>query len=100
MTFPGYYARPDEIYAYTYDADIFCVECTQKNFQGNPKDPDQHGISETAIDREGNTIYRCFYDSDLEYEDEDGRIFSYTCGDCLAPLTEARKDHRHEGDDF
>lgn len=75
------------IIGYTYMADVHCPACTRlyafRNGQYGAQlgQPDEQGIVEKAIDREGNPIHPVF-DTD---EDADG-TFTH-CSDCHEELT-------------
>ena len=56
-----------EVIAYTYEADIHCVDCAHERFQ----DPD----SESAVDREGNPVHAVFTGAEIEY-------WPVPCGTC------------------
>lgn len=80
------------IIAYTYEAGVHCIACTQKRAHGtleiglgfrfhpdslNSPDHeavDEHGISIHAVDREGNPIHPIF--------STDEQLEPIYCGDC------------------
>ena len=79
------------IIAYTYEADVHCVHCTQMRDRGNNffhrqyrdgAQQDEHGIMDDVKDREGNPIHPIF-SSD---ETPEGGLH---CGECHATIREA-----------
>lgn len=74
-----------KIIAYTFEADVHCVYCTQKRHKSKPFDTwgkfeiDEHGLPETAEDSEGNFIHHVF-DTD---EWPGGKP---VCGDCAIEI--------------
>lgn len=74
------------IIGYSFEADIHCSACTEhKAAIGvlkrqpplNPK-PDEHGIAQDLVDREGNSVHPIFRTDEI---DEDS-----ACGDCYEPI--------------
>ena len=68
-----------KIIAYTYDADVHCVHCTQMQFGDTRKEwsTDEHNIPHEAQDSEGNSIHPVFS------TDEHDFTHCGTCGDEL-----------------
>jgi hypothetical protein len=76
-----------KIIAYTYDADIHCIECTKKQYatpiaaikyvrtpESQAEELDENGMCLRAIDREGNLV-RPIFSTDEQLEVP-------FCGDC------------------
>ena len=53
------------IIAYTWEAAIYCVQCTRKRFADQPGERDACGVPYDAIDREGNPIFVVFDTTEL-----------------------------------
>lgn len=69
------------IVAYTYEADVHCVNCTNTRFGQYIRFPrDTNGIPLDSTDREGNTIHPVFS------TDEVTTTHFTHCGTCLQPL--------------
>ena len=69
-----HYRKTYEVTGYAYDADLHCLECTSKRFNG-----DAQAVDYTAIDSEGNEIHPVFLSDDTgEYP--------ILCADCLNRL--------------
>ena len=68
-----------KIIAYTYDADVHCVCCTQMRFAEARRDwsADEHNIPYEAQDSDGNNIHPVFS------TDEDNYTHCGTCDDYL-----------------
>lgn len=73
-----------KIIAYTYEADVHCVQCAQKRRKSNPfkpskqmgefgHDSDEHGFPIAGMDNESNLIRPVFSTDELTEEH---------CGDC------------------
>lgn len=72
-----------KIIAYTYDADVHCVGCAQARFSlhedgHTDDDTDEHGISDTAVDCEGNDIRPVFSTQVVDMS---------SCGTCRKEIT-------------
>ena len=67
------------VIAYTYNADVHCVHCTQVRFATQCKTgaSDEHNIPYEAQDSEGNNIHPVFS------TDEDNYTHCGSCGDEL-----------------
>jgi hypothetical protein len=67
------------IIAYTYDADVHCVDCARKQFwmgpvAGQAVHRDEHGIPVHQQDSEGNPVHPVF--------STDEQLEPLFCGDC------------------
>ena len=65
------YRKAYEVIGFAYEADLHCLECTSKRFNG-----DAYALNFTAIDSEGNIISPVFLGDD----------HGYHCGNCLLRL--------------
>ncbi len=66
-----------DVVGYTFEADMYCVSCTQKRF-GRGYD--------TAIDREGNEVHPIFAGSEVEGPEDE------CCGACGDVILEAEQE--------
>lgn len=65
------------IKAYSYEADIHCIACTQTRFETPaPCDKDENGVPIMAQDNEGNPIHPVFSWSEIGVNPDCG-----TCGE-------------------
>lgn len=78
------------IIAYTYEAAMHCVGCTQKRLfpvdnghphaPGRPGEGDEHGIHLNAIDHEGNLVRPVFEWDEVPHGE--------CCDDCFTQIVE------------
>ena len=68
------------IIAYSYEADIHCVECAKKRFvvESDLVTRDEHGLPVNVHDREGNHVHPIF--------STDEQLDAPFCGDCHAKI--------------
>ena len=70
------YRKSFEVVGYAYDADLHCLDCTEKRF--GVEGEESFGVyGEETKDSEGNSIHPIFLDSL-----QGGEV----CGDCLEPI--------------
>lgn len=63
------------VIGYAYDADLHCVECTEKRFGADALEADASGLAELT-DSEGNPLHPIFlWDENLDES-------ACCCGDC------------------
>ena len=100
-----------DITAYTYEADVHCIDCTQTRFLwawnnpelncklpehshliGHSHEVDDNGIGYEVLDREGNTVHPLFSTDEWQELDEsfllDYPIQYLVCGDCHEVIEE------------
>ena len=76
------------IIAFTYDADIHCIDCTVKDF----KEIMRSDREDFYKDSEGNSIHPVFsYDECVEQD--------WSCGDCRVLIKEAYSDPKEAVND-
>lgn len=80
----GYGRKTYEIVAWTYEADIHCLDCAEERF-GPPLRISGSGRELEGIDSEGNQISPVFLDQlsefSMDYDEFDGRA-TVNCGTC------------------
>lgn len=69
------------ITSYTFEAAEYCVFCARERLAPQEGRRDEHGISETAVDSEGNLV-RPRFASDEVTED----VFCNSCGGIIVEL--------------
>ena len=71
------------IIAYTYEADVHCIDCTENTF--GEKFTKMRGLSDYFLpdDREGNRVHPLFDCDEIQY---------LACGDCHEVLVDSTVD--------
>ena len=112
-----------DITAYTYEADVHCIDCTQTRFRwawnnpelncklpehshliGHSHEVDDNGIGYEVLDREGNTVHPLFStdewqdmnscDHDWDWQCVCSDTQYLTCGDCHEVIEEYTEESR------
>jgi hypothetical protein len=71
------YSKSFEIVGYTYEADLHCLECTEKRFNVSIDEYTGFAGEDKTEDREGNNLHPIFLD-----QLEGGEV----CGDCFEQI--------------
>lgn len=86
-----YWKVSTTVAGYSYEADLHCIDCTQRrlwsggfSIENRPDAEggiDENGIPYRAADREGNLVHPIF-EGDECATDQEGDPISDICGDC------------------